>query len=84
MYILWPKILKNDSNKKSFEILKRQKHILPILDRYQKKMIVFLNKNKAYIKPFFKLSKKKLNLTTFLVFDVILRIFTYKLISYYY
>ena len=52
MYILWPKILKNDSNKKSFEILKRQKHILPILDRYQKKIIVFLNKNKAYIKPF--------------------------------
>ena len=52
MYILWPKILKNDSNKELFEILKRQKHILPILDRHQKKIIVFLKKNKAYIKPF--------------------------------
>ena len=53
MYILWPKILKNDSNKESFEVLKRQRHILSILDRYGKKFIVFLNKNKAYIKPFF-------------------------------
>ena len=84
MYILWPKILKNYSNKESFEVLKRQRHILSILDRYGKKFIVFLNKNKAYIKPFFLIVKKKLNLTTFLVFDVILRIFTYKLISYYY
>ena len=58
MYILWPKILKNDSNKELFEILKRQKHILPILERHQKKIIVFLKKNKAYIKLFFKLSKK--------------------------
>ena len=53
MYILRPKILKNDSNKESFEVLKRQRHILSILDRYGKKIIVFLNKNKAYIKPFF-------------------------------
>ena len=59
MYILRPKILKNDSNKESFEVLKRQRHILSILDRYGKKFIVFLNKNKAYIKPFFLNCQKK-------------------------